>query len=413
MSKDKSLVHYGDLLAAVIASHGSGCSILDWSINLGTETVQGFASLMLRAKIKVKTALGEVTEVNLMVKRPPALEVHAAMINSMGNIIQREGAYFNIAVPKLQEKCPQLPIVRTLVAHENAIIMEDLCERGFQTLCKTMQDMGRGNKLTFPIARMCVRKLAKIHAASLGVNWDEVIPPLDMASSEIFKMLIGRGIQTIIPMMKKLFPEHRSLEKYAEFMAKPKLLDDFIEYMAYDESRPPNVLLHGDCHINNMMFKLDKKGNAVDMCFIDFQIFRYGPACNDLIYLMYTSANQAFRDKHEKDVVRAYVEAFNAAACITPDLLDFDQFWRIYERTRYFGVVMAMGIRPLQFITEFQPATDKGELTEEAFAAMNQFDGAMVQPAMLALENDPEFREEFRTLIAHAMDVLRDFVFQK
>ncbi|CAB3379456.1 Hypothetical predicted protein [Cloeon dipterum] len=74
---------------------------------------------------------------------------------------------------------------------------------------------------------------------------------------------------------------------------------------------------------------------------------------------------------------------------------------------------MAMGIRPLQFMTDFQPATDQGELTEEEFATMNQLDDAMVQPAMLALESDPEFREEFRTLIAHAMDVLREFVFQK
>jgi len=265
-SGDKnSLVHPGDILAAVRAIHGPAVRVLGLDVKQGTETIQGFASLMLRAKVTVKTAHGENKVVSVMVKRKPALAAHAAMMDAMGNIIARESAFFNIALPRLLQKCPDLPIVKTLVSHDEAILMEDLCEAGFETLTKNYADIGRKGALTYPIAVMIVRKLAKFHAASLGHDWKNIMPAgyfepdpmLEGPSSEHFKGFINATIQNmIIPIMKKIYLDTPSIEDYIAYMSSPQFFDNILQFIKYDATFTPNVLLHGDCHLNNVMFKV-------------------------------------------------------------------------------------------------------------------------------------------------------------
>jgi len=264
-----SLVHPGDILAAVRTIFGPSARVMGWDVKQGTETIQGFASLMLRAKVTVQTGHNETKDVNLMVKRKPALAAHAAMIESMGNIIAREGAFFNTILPLLLEKCPELPVVRTLVSHDEVIIMSDLCEAGFETVAKGLMDVGRGGALTYPLARMCVRRLAKIHAASLNRDWKSIMPEdfftpdplLEGASAEQFKMFINSTVQmVIIPIMKKIYLDTPSINDYIEYMASPKFFDNVLPFVKFDPNFSPNVLLHGDCHLNNMMFKVSKEG---------------------------------------------------------------------------------------------------------------------------------------------------------
>ncbi|XP_059488025.1 uncharacterized protein LOC132203888 [Neocloeon triangulifer] len=418
MSVDKnSLVNPGDLLAAVRTIYGPDCKVLGWDVKQGTETVQGYASLMLRAKVKVKTRHGGVTEVNLMVKRQPTVSAQREMIESFGNIIAREGTFFSSILPRLQENSPNLPIVRALVAYKDAMVMEDLCDAGFQTIPKTMQDIGRGKVLTFPLARMCVRKLAKIHAASANEKWTKIMPVeyfdvdpmMDSKNAEQFQLFIGMTVQSIIiPLMKKMFLHTPSIDKFVEYLSSPLLLSKAIDSIKFDTKKGPNVLVHGDCHLNNMMFKLDDNGNPIDMRFIDFQLARYGQATTDLVYFLYTSAGKEFREKYEIDLIRAYVEAFNSELCVTPDLIDFDNFWKSYEKARYYGLVIALGIRPMQFLPAFAAPSD-GELTEEFFD-MDRIANIPVLAAA-AYENDELFKEEMDGLIPHAMAVMNEYVF--
>ncbi|CAB3362458.1 Hypothetical predicted protein [Cloeon dipterum] len=416
----KSLVHPGDLLAAVRTVYGPQCRIIDLEVTHGTETVQGFLSLMLSAKVKVKTHLGDLKELQVMVKRRPVLAAHVAMIEAMGNnVMARESAFFTTIFPLMKKNCPDLPIVRALVAHEDAIIMEDLRASGFTTIAKSLQDIGRNKKLTFPLARMCVRKLAKIHASSVNIKWRKVMPAdffdpdplLEGKSSEQFKTFFNLTVQSvIIPIMKKIYLDTPSVSSFVEYIGSPEFFDNVLQFVKYDEENGPNVLLHGDCHLNNMMFKMDKDGNACDMRFIDFQIIRHGPACTDLIYFLYVNATKEFRENHEMDIVRAYVEAFNAEVCTTPDLIDFNKFWKSYERARYYGVVIAMAIRPLQFMPAFEPPSNKGELTDEFFAQADQLD-LFSAPAMAAFETDEEFKREVTDIISHTLSVLNKYVF--
>ncbi|XP_059488163.1 uncharacterized protein LOC132203988 [Neocloeon triangulifer] len=419
MSDDKkSLVHPGDLLAAVRAIYGSDCKILGWDVKLGNETVQGFVALMLRAQVEVKTPNGGVSEVNLMVKRAPTVAGQLAMVENFGNIIAREGIFFSTILPRLEENSPNLPIVKALVAHKDVIIMEDLCAAGFKNIPKSMQDIGRGKKLTFPLARMCVRKLAKIHAASANEKWTKIMPVeffdvdtmADSKNTEHFQQFLSLMLHTvIIPIMKKIFLDTPSIDKFIEYLSSPQLFSNAIDGIICDKNKGPNVLVHGDCHLNNMMFKLDDNRNPIDMRFIDFQITRYGQATTDLVYFLYTSAGKEFREKYEMDLIRAYVEAFNAELCVTPDLLNFDSFWKSYEEARYYGVVVALAIKPMQFLTAFAPPSG-GELKDEYFEEKDKI-ANLPAIAAAAYENDILFKEEMDCLIPHAMAVMNKYVF--
>lgn len=412
----KTLVHHGDLLAAVKGMYGATASIIDFEVKPGTETVQGFASLMLKAKVKVRVSRTETTETSIMVKRKPVLAAHAEMVDTVGEVNLRESIFFNKILPILEEKAGKLPIVHPLVSHVDAILMEDLCASGFNTLTKSFLEIGRGGKVTLPVVRMVVRKLAKLHAASLGKDWMKTMPGffdqdpvLEGAPAEqIINGIIVKN--TVIPVMKKFFGDTPNFQQYVDFFSGPKWLEPAVDIVK-DRSFSPCVVLHGDCWMNNIMFKEDPVTKKVlDAKFIDLQIVRYGSPVLDLLYCLYTCTGHDFRQSHERDILEAYVSAFNTEANETPDLMQFDKLMAEYERARYFGVAMAMTFRPAQFLTFFS-LPEGGELSAEFFELLQQ-PSSWDEPTFKAYEEDELVKKEFSQMILHAFDVAKKYITQ-
>lgn len=50
-----------------------------------------------------------------------------------------------------------------------------------------------------------------------------------------------------------------------------------------------NVVLHGDCWVNNFLFKTGPNDELIDMVFVDFQNPRFGHPLCDLLYFIMTS----------------------------------------------------------------------------------------------------------------------------
>ena len=147
------------------------------------------------------------------------------------------------------------------------------------------------------------------------------------------------------------------------------------------------------------------------MRFIDFQIVRFGPPTADLIYFLYLTSNKEFREKYEADILRAYVEAFNAEACVTPDVMDHQKLVAHFENARYFGMVLSLAMRPTLLLPAFQPSGEGGEITDEYFEGMKDMDAAIMTPALVAFENDDFFNKELRGLISHSMAVMHKYVY--
>lgn len=66
------------------------------------------------------------------------------------------------------------------------------------------------------------------------------------------------------------------------------------------------VLNHGDNWINNMLFKSDKKGNPIDVKFIDFQNCHWGSPIGDLMYFLFTSVHDEIKTNHFDELIAFY-----------------------------------------------------------------------------------------------------------
>jgi len=69
-----------------------------------------------------------------------------------------------------------------------------------------------------------------------------------------------------------------------------------------------NVLNHGDCWMNNLLFKVDSKGEVEDMLFVDFQNPKYGSPTQDLFYLILTSVHIDYKLDYFDFFIRHYHE---------------------------------------------------------------------------------------------------------
>lgn len=66
------------------------------------------------------------------------------------------------------------------------------------------------------------------------------------------------------------------------------------------------VLVHADLWINNILYKLDAQGNAMDAKIIDFQMSFWGSPNADLIYLLFSSVMDDVKVKYFDDIIEWY-----------------------------------------------------------------------------------------------------------
>lgn len=72
------------------------------------------------------------------------------------------------------------------------------------------------------------------------------------------------------------------------------------------------VLNHGDCWVNNMMFRYDDAGRPTELVFIDFQMSFYSSPGIDFMYFVNTSPSNELRKNPQKreKIFRTYYNSF-------------------------------------------------------------------------------------------------------
>ncbi|XP_062141803.1 uncharacterized protein LOC133849726 [Drosophila sulfurigaster albostrigata] len=69
-----------------------------------------------------------------------------------------------------------------------------------------------------------------------------------------------------------------------------KMSQKFLKLSTYDPNEF-NVINHGDCWINNLLFKFGPNKELVDVIFVDFQLPKYGHPSTDLLNFIMTSVH--------------------------------------------------------------------------------------------------------------------------
>jgi thiamine kinase-like enzyme len=409
----KDLVTPAEVLRVAKKIHGPSCKLLDFKVEKATSSVQGFLSNILRVTAWCEIHAEQSQSVKFIVKRFPELQMQQDLVNELGGFDQEIG-FFQHCVPILIEQRADLPVVRCFdsILDDKIIYLEDLKELNYVALIRSVPEL-KNDVLSLEHFKVMMEALAKLHSASYGIDWLEKFPQLfqfdpmfEGAGAELFKKVMKQSLEaTIIPIAELAHSENKELLKNIRWLAS----EDFfsvVQKLSKADPSTKNVLCHGDSWVNNMMFKLDADNKPLDVKLIDFQICRYAPPSRDLLYCLNASASANFRNKHERQILKFYHDAFSKSCSdLGKDcLMSWDELYSDYDGARVFGLVMSLVYRPMIHLAGNFPEGD-AQLTEEQFKKLTAGSEDAADASIRAFHENEDFRAEMLSVLddAHAI----------
>ncbi|XP_059225109.1 uncharacterized protein LOC106088989 isoform X2 [Stomoxys calcitrans] len=118
-----------------------------------------------------------------------------------------------------------------------------------------------------------------------------------------------------------------------------------------------NVLNHGDCWSNNIMFQYDAFGKIKEVFFVDFALAKYGSPANDLYYFILSSCAADIKIPKFEYFVRYYYEN------LVQNLILLQYTRPLPKLTSIHGSLYKNGLAAYMIVSKVLPATilDKSE----------------------------------------------------
>ncbi|BFF89023.1 uncharacterized protein DMAD_07872 [Drosophila madeirensis] len=280
---------------------------------------ENYATLMLRVSIDVELDDKSTKAISFMLKVPHDTP-HMEQMLAMANFFNTENMAYVDVLPKLEAlyKAKGLDVTLAPRAHRldssvepklaNTVLMNDLGQDGFKNL-------NRRECLNLEQTKIALRKLAQYHAATaMMIEVNGPFPDVFMNGMlGTNKDAIRAFMEGMLGPFQAKFLEHlehiKDGEQYRDKLTKTfsQFASQFVKLSEYDPSQFC-VLNHGDCWMNNLLFKLDSKGEVEDMVFVDFQNPNYGPPVQDIFYFIITSVRIDYKMKYFDFFIRHYHE---------------------------------------------------------------------------------------------------------
>ncbi|XP_061399283.1 uncharacterized protein LOC133334991 [Musca vetustissima] len=192
-----------------------------------------------------------------------------------------------------------------LPTNEAYILLENLTPKGFKNI-------NRLEGLNMEHMQQVLRKMAMWHAASAvyaeqngGYDDKYRYGFFRKESKTSIKSMHNNMISLIMTSIKK-YSNHEIYYKEMESI-QTEMHDALYRTIEIDPNEF-NVLNHGDCWSNNIMFQYDELGNIKDTFLVDYQIPKYGTPAQDLYYFIISSANYDLKLSHFDYFIRFYHE---------------------------------------------------------------------------------------------------------
>ncbi|KAM8703725.1 hypothetical protein ACLKA7_008367 [Drosophila subpalustris] len=271
--------------------------IRSFRVKKATEAGDNYCSIMLSVDIDYLTVSGGKSSICFMLKVPPSGEATKELMNIMVTFKKEIAMYYDV-IPQLEQLYQQAgqPVIFGPKSYKfpnppdaEHILLENLRPAGYN-------NADRLQGLNVRETEHVLAKMAKLHAASAqlyvtkGPYADCLDKPLYNEQSR--QILDSPEAKTFIGLAAETIRSLKDSEAYADKVI--KVLDNMFDLMAkaeiYDENQF-NVMNHGDCWTNNVLFAYDSKEEIRDTLLIDFQRSNFNTPAQDLYYLLLSSPN--------------------------------------------------------------------------------------------------------------------------
>ncbi|XP_017007679.3 uncharacterized protein CHKov2 [Drosophila takahashii] len=255
---------------------------------------ENYLTIVLRIQIEMQLKDDSTEDVSYILKIPLVPEDQE---NDFHDMFEAEMDMYDHLIPELEDlyakNTPISPKFKPLhlkfpgsEIKSDYILLEDLRKKGYRNA-----DRSKGLE-QFEV-EAALKKLAQWHAASAKrvVELGEYKKGIRESyfTSEHQKLLDDFNINFCMPFlecMQKYNLDPGQLVLISDYTS--KLTDLNIEFGKNDPMEL-SVLNHGDFWCNNFMFKYKDSSEVEDVCFVDFQLPKYGTPAQDLFCMLMTS----------------------------------------------------------------------------------------------------------------------------
>ncbi|XP_055855054.1 uncharacterized protein LOC129918492 [Episyrphus balteatus] len=229
------------------------------------------------------------------------------------DIYNREMEIYEKIIPKLNalleeigDKDKMFPETISVEYDRSAMIFEDLTQRGY-IMCDRLKGLDMDH------AKMCLRKLAKMHATSAVLNEREpgTFKTYDRGLFNRHTDNFSPFFVGILDACGRMVSKLEGFKKYGEKLLalKPKLME-YGKQVFDPVDGHVNVLAHGDFWVNNVMFNEGPNQRPNDVILIDFQYSCWGSPAIDLHYFFNTSLMEDMRLHQQDELFQYYYNIF-------------------------------------------------------------------------------------------------------
>lgn len=268
---------------------------------------ENYCSTMLRVELEFRMKDGTLKNQTYMLKIPNTNQ-HMQDQWDAWNQFETEAQMYHGVVPEFEQlyrsagqRVAFVPKAFKLNVNAKHILLEDLTKRGFKTL-------KRQNGLDMEHCKSVLKKMAQWHAASaVDTAWHDTLKSKRGVLNENAKLLLDQMFNDAVKLTSGSVKKLPDCFEYHEKLL--NLSSNFTETLRKTYKIDPtefNVLNHGDCWSNNIMFQYDSEGKLQSTYFVDLQVPLYGSPAMDLYYFIISSAKLELKIAHFDEMIKYY-----------------------------------------------------------------------------------------------------------
>uniref|UniRef100_A0A1B6LGH6 CHK kinase-like domain-containing protein n=1 Tax=Graphocephala atropunctata TaxID=36148 RepID=A0A1B6LGH6_9HEMI len=286
-------------------------SITKFSVKPALGLGENYSSQIFRAIVEYKTKESAKDQfISLIIKAPHTKGLAAELIGML-DVVDKEKRVYTELLPRIYDKinhefgpkylnCPL----------DDVLVLQDLNEEGYEMAKRHQQ-------LDFSHCALVLSSLAKYHACSVPILKETPTLVQSLGTESLYSndSLIGQQMKgwvaPCLNIVSEIFKNMDGCEEYVELLSnKQDIWDSLVESFKPREDRL-NVLNHGDFWVNNMLFKYNHSGVVTEAKLIDFAVPRYMSPAADIVYFIWSSANEEVREDRIEELVDVYLHSLN------------------------------------------------------------------------------------------------------